>query len=195
MTIRIALTNLGKYNEGELVYTWLELPATDEDIQEALEKIGIDGVRYEEYFISDYEAPFEIGEYENIDKLNYIADRIEELRTFEKIAGGEFGPEDLINFSIELEDNGYIYDRFEYVGNIIHDEDVDSMVRNMIDTGDGWARVAIFLHNASKTAEWHWIDGYGNLDYLTSDRLETIAEELLNEAMAAIEDEWRQEAA
>lgn len=28
--LKIALTNLGKYNEGQLVYKWLELPATED---------------------------------------------------------------------------------------------------------------------------------------------------------------------
>ena len=68
--IRIALTNLGKYNEGELTYKWVELPYTDEELTEALEAIGIDGEEYEEYFITDYEAPFNIGEYENLEELN-----------------------------------------------------------------------------------------------------------------------------
>lgn len=27
--LKIALTNLGKYNEGCLVYKWLDLPATE----------------------------------------------------------------------------------------------------------------------------------------------------------------------
>ena len=27
---KIALTNLGKYNEGELIFTWVELPATQD---------------------------------------------------------------------------------------------------------------------------------------------------------------------
>lgn len=30
--LSIFVTNLGKYNEGELVGEWLELPATDEEI-------------------------------------------------------------------------------------------------------------------------------------------------------------------
>ena len=30
--LRVALTNLGKYNEGELIFKWLDLPATEEEI-------------------------------------------------------------------------------------------------------------------------------------------------------------------
>lgn len=77
--IRIALTNLGKYNEGELTYIWLELPASDEAIQAALNEIGIDGVEYEEYFISDYEAPFNISEYVNLQHLNEISEAFDAL--------------------------------------------------------------------------------------------------------------------
>lgn len=54
--LRVALTNLGKYNEGELVFKWLDLPATDEEIEQAFKSIGVaEGTEYEEYFITDYE--------------------------------------------------------------------------------------------------------------------------------------------
>lgn len=82
--VRIALTNLGLYNEGELRYTWITLPASEDDIEEAYEIIGIDGIIYEETFISDYESPFKIGEYDNIDTLNEIAERIDDLDDCEK---------------------------------------------------------------------------------------------------------------
>lgn len=77
-TIRIYVTNLGKYNEGELVGKWLELPASDEEIEEVLEEIGIDE-NYEEYFISDYEAPFKIGEYDDLDEINDKVKQYESL--------------------------------------------------------------------------------------------------------------------
>lgn len=77
--IRIAITNMGAYNEGELRYEWLTLPFTDDELQDALKRIGIDGIEYEEYFISDYEAPFTVGEYDNIDDLNEKAESLAEL--------------------------------------------------------------------------------------------------------------------
>lgn len=77
--MKIFLTNLGKYNEGELIGEWVELPASNEELQEVFDRIGINE-EYEEYFITDYECDFyEVGEYENIDTLNDIAARIEEL--------------------------------------------------------------------------------------------------------------------
>ena len=67
---KIFLTNLGKYNEGELIGMWVKLPFTDEEIETCLEKIGIDG-QYEEYFITDYEDCFyKVGQYESIYALN-----------------------------------------------------------------------------------------------------------------------------
>ena len=39
--MRIALTNLGMYNEGTLNYIWLDLPATAEEIEAAKNEINI----------------------------------------------------------------------------------------------------------------------------------------------------------
>lgn len=77
--MKIYLTNLGKYNEGELVGEWVELPVLPEELEKVFERIGINE-EYEEYFITDYECDlYEVGEYENIDTLNEIAERIKEL--------------------------------------------------------------------------------------------------------------------
>ena len=65
---RIAITNLGKYNEGILSFKWLELPCTKEELHETLQAIGVDGKEYEEFFISDFETEISglrIGKYEN----------------------------------------------------------------------------------------------------------------------------------
>ena len=53
---KIYLTNLGKYNEGELVGKWIDLPISEEELEATLEEIGIDGEKYEETFITDYET-------------------------------------------------------------------------------------------------------------------------------------------
>jgi len=79
LTIKIYLTNLAKYNAGRLVGKWVELPA--DDLENHLKEIlGND----EEYFITDYEAPFEIDEYENIIKLNEFVEEFENLEDHEK---------------------------------------------------------------------------------------------------------------
>lgn len=35
------ITNLGKYNEGELVGEWVKFPTTSEELQKVFERIGI----------------------------------------------------------------------------------------------------------------------------------------------------------
>ena len=42
------ITNLGKYNEGELAGETLKFPTTTEEVQALLKRIGVDGVRYRE---------------------------------------------------------------------------------------------------------------------------------------------------
>lgn len=85
--LNVALTNLGKYNEGELIFKWLELPATDEEIEAAFKDIGVaDGTEYEEYFITDYETDIpelEVGEYTNILELNEKMEELSNLKDFE----------------------------------------------------------------------------------------------------------------
>ena len=78
------VTNLGKYNEGYLVGKYLSFPTTAEEVQALLKRIGIDGVRYEEIFITDYETDLPglydcLGEYESIDELNYLAELLDGL--------------------------------------------------------------------------------------------------------------------
>lgn len=80
LTVRIFLTNLGKYNEGELIGQWLKLPCSEEEIKTTLINIGINR-QYEEYFITDFDNDIglQIGEYENLQKLNEIAEAINSL--------------------------------------------------------------------------------------------------------------------
>lgn len=86
--LKIFLTNLGKYNEGQLISEWLDLPCTDEELEAVKERIGIseepdeNGNYYEEYFITDCESDIEgvrIGEYDDIDELNELAEELDGL--------------------------------------------------------------------------------------------------------------------
>ena len=87
------ITNLGKYNEGELVGEWVKFPTTSEELQKVFERIGIGskdefGNPYEEWFISDYDCYVsglydKLGEYESLDELNYLASKLQELDNHE----------------------------------------------------------------------------------------------------------------
>lgn len=85
--IKIYLTNLGKYNEGEMVGEWVTLPVND--FKPILNKIGINE-QYEEWFITDYEAPFSIGEYDNIEELNNIAKISQDFSDIDWLAFKEY---------------------------------------------------------------------------------------------------------
>lgn len=91
--IKIFLTNLGKYNEGELIGEWGELPCTDDKLEVTKERIGIsdepdgNGNYYEEWFITDYETDIhglKVGEYDDLDELNELAETLEDLDEYER---------------------------------------------------------------------------------------------------------------
>ena len=83
------ITNLGKYNEGELVGEWVKFPTTAEEMKEVFKRIGIGqkddfGQPYEEWFITDYDCYVDglydkLDEYENLDELNYLASKLDEM--------------------------------------------------------------------------------------------------------------------
>ena len=75
MEMQVYISNLGKYNEGELVGAWFTPPIDPEDVKE---KIGLDS-EYEEYAIHDYELPFDINEYTSIEDINRLCALAEEL--------------------------------------------------------------------------------------------------------------------
>ena len=87
MEIKGFITNLGKYNEGHLIGKYINFPIDEDDLQLVLKEIGCsyyneDGeyinTGYEEFFFTDWECDFshDFGEYENIDKINEIAENI-----------------------------------------------------------------------------------------------------------------------
>ena len=127
------VTNLGKYNEGELVGEYLKFPTTPEEVQALLKRIGVDGVRYEEIFITDFNGDVlglydHLGEYENLDELNHLACLLSELdqsdlEKFEAVIdSGEHTSSvaDLINLTQNL-------DCFEFYSDVHSDEELGRM--------------------------------------------------------------------
>ena len=135
------ITNLGKYNEGELVGEWVKFPTTAEEMKEVFKRIGIGqkddfGQPYEEWFITDYDCYVDglynkLGEYENLDELNYLASKLDEMSDSEYAqfqAGMEMGDhcgslQEIINLTENL-------DCYEVYPNI---EDYDDLGRYYID--------------------------------------------------------------
>ena len=193
MEIRIALTNLGKYNEGELTYAWLSLPATDEEIAESLKEINIapsteinvaPSTEYDEHFISEYEAPFSIGEYESITKLNEVAKQLVDVETPEKHGLASYKYYDageVITFADSLENANLVTSAMAYVGDIVDDEQLDEMV-DQITVDGGWQRVKFFLSGIdSINDDYYHIDGYANAQTLRPGILDSIVADLMDE--------------
>ena len=117
----VFITNLGKYNEGELVGEWVKFPTTAEEMKEVFKRIGIGqrddfGQPYEEWFITDYDCYVDglydkLGEYENLDELNYLASKLDEMSESEYAqfqAGMEMGDhcgslQEIINLTENLD--------------------------------------------------------------------------------------------
>ena len=80
MELRAFVTNLGKYNEGELVGKWVDFPIDEDEFAEILEEIGVDGETYEEWFVTDYDYPIDLdlGEYVSLDDLNEATEALAE---------------------------------------------------------------------------------------------------------------------
>ena len=134
------ITNLGKYNEGELVGESVKFPTTAEEMKEVFKRIGIGqrddfGQPYEEWFITDYDCYVDglydkLGEYENLDELNYLASKLDEMDQGEYAqfqAGMEMGDhcgslQEIINLTDNL-------DCYEIYPNI---EDYDDLGRYYI---------------------------------------------------------------
>ena len=99
--LNVWIGNLGKYNEGELVGEWLELPVSKKELDTFLrEKVGLqltqeevdkalaeNCVCYEEYMINDYETdlPIKVSEYSNLTMLNLLALASERVNNMEAV--------------------------------------------------------------------------------------------------------------
>ena len=138
------ITNLGKYNEGELVGEWVKFPTTAEELKKVFDRIGIGqkdefGQPYEEWFITDYDCYVgalydKLGEYENLDELNYLASKLEEMGEGEYAqfqAAMEVGDHSgSLQEIINLTDNLNCYDLYPSI------QDYDDLGRYYIDELD-----------------------------------------------------------
>lgn len=88
------ITNLGKYNEGYLIGEWVKFPASEQDLEAVMKRIGIGscdefGCPYEEFFITDYDIYVDglsfLGEFTSLDTLNRLASLIEDSCDLDKV--------------------------------------------------------------------------------------------------------------
>lgn len=143
------ITNLGKYTEGSIVGEWVQFPITAEELEKVYARIGINS-EYEEIFITDYETGIhnlELGEYESLDELNYLACRIKELNEYEK---EKFDA--IIESGIDLRENGLeAYINLTYNLDIY---DVISDINDNYDLGVYYAKNLYDLENMGELANY-----------------------------------------
>lgn len=130
---KIFLTNLGKYNEGELLGKWVELPC--DNLEEELQEIGVaSGTMYEEYFITDYEndIDYQVNEFVRLEHLNELAER---LQVIDLHNDGEVIAAIIDAEGCALETALDIYDQGRYV-NYLHCETLKDLAFELVEEMD-----------------------------------------------------------
>jgi len=116
MKLNATIANLRLFNSGVYKDVTISFPTTTEKIHSTLRKIAIDGRENKEILITQYETDIKglaahLGEYENIDELNYLASRLVGFSPYEMavfsaaVQHGEYSNsmQDLINLSYNLD--------------------------------------------------------------------------------------------
>lgn len=116
VTMTALMTNQEKYRKGEVAGITVQFPTTKEAMQEALRKIGVDGIRCREVFLTEHDSNLSgfchcINQSDPVDELNYLCRLLSdmtdtELATFRAVV--EYGEHnenaaDLINLALNVE--------------------------------------------------------------------------------------------
>ena len=158
--IEAYVTNLGKYNEGELASEPLKFPTTTEEVQALLKRIGVDNIQYEEIFIADYGGDLPelnacLGDYESIDELKHTSGVGDLINLVENL--------DCYDFYIGVSDDetlGRIYaEDMELINipeNLRDYFDYEAYGRDMrINEDGGFVKGGFFLPNGSQFIEYY----------------------------------------
>lgn len=113
--IKVYVANLEAFNDGKLIGEWIDLPC--DNLEERVNKIlSSEGYDSEEYEVQDYETELhiKIGQYENVYKINDLAERIEaldkyDLEKLEAILEYEYANTDNLGNFIDSMDNYNLY--------------------------------------------------------------------------------------
>lgn len=144
MTINIYLSNLARYTEGRENGRWLQLPMESAKLEKVFaEIVG----QNQEHIILDYNAPFEISEFENIFKLNEFMETLEDCGLDENGLKAIFSVADTKEDAINAINNGnYIIIDVDAViegwatcfvdddilGRVLHEEGYNNLFENPI---------------------------------------------------------------
>lgn len=119
--LKIWVGNLGKYNEGELVGGWIELPQEKENLDKFLKEVVGLNEEYEEYLINDFETdlPYKVSEYDSISELNLLAKVAQDVVDMGKVrayidAEGDLSKIELMNVMKQENDIAF----YNYTSNV-----------------------------------------------------------------------------
>jgi len=148
--MRIYITDLAAYNQGHLIGEWVTLPMSQEELTSKVDAILNEGAvvceeqKHEEIFITDYECDYiSINEYDNIQKLNEMAEQIETLSESDIKAIGFLLENNLVNSfeeameryeDVRVHEDATLEDiAYDYVNECYNLEDMPSIIANNID--------------------------------------------------------------
>ena len=110
------LTNWDQYREGARRSVQVRFPASREEMQKALKDIGVDGIRYQQVILTEFDSNLSgfchcLTRYDSVDEVNYLARLLSELSDSERktflsvLEYGEhsLGAVDMINLALNLD--------------------------------------------------------------------------------------------
>lgn len=175
MKINVFVSNLAKYNDGELTGQWTTLPVADvnKDILDKLELGGNSKDGYNaEWFISDYEAPFKISEYDSLYQLNELAKALEAYDTIDEVFN---------SLDSQSKQNLYLPD---YMA-----ESLDDLITNLgIDATEA-ARATYFGKIQNWDDDYFFVNEVGNFESMSEHQYQ----EMLNNHASEIIDQFKEE--
>lgn len=172
MKIKVFVSNLAKYNDGQLNGQWTTLPVDDvnKNILDKLDLGGSSSKGYrDEWFISDYEAPFKIDEYTDLYQLNDLAEALEEYNTIKDVYFALYdreatGCEDVYEFDDEF---------FDF----------------MFESRQEAARAVFFGDIHNWLDPYIYLNGYGNCESMNEYQFEEMLEDNADEIIEQFKNE------
>ena len=175
MKIKVFVSNLAKYNDGQLNGQWTTLPVDDVN-KDILDKLELGGNSHDGYnhdwFISDYEAPFKIDQYDDLYSLNELAELLADYDTIEDVF-----------WSVESwNDNNTLLPIQEW------DEDIfDEYLANL--TREEIARAVYFGNIQNWSDPYIYMNVYGNLESMNEYQFEKYCNDFADEIIEQFKDE------
>lgn len=176
LTPKIFVVNLKKYNEGETTGEWFNYPFSAEEVLDTIfdeDEFDENGNALYDYEILDWELPFKISPFENIDNINSKLEKIENTGIdFDFFMKTSFSLEDVS----ELIEFGNAVNS-DYVQDFIHESEINGFLENQ-----DWLHIKFVLQYIEYTDdEYFLINGYGHLENIKPDDLKSLFDDLMEE--------------